>query len=86
MIVWEPEWRTTGIPKLGDYVQLQLMHRDTGVFDIQEGVFGGLYSYMLTTYVVVIPELSGGPWNVCKWRRGALPEFTAMDREVDTDA
>ena len=80
-IVWEPEWRYSGVPIVGDYIQVKCW-----CGEIDEGFVVSVES-MLGSILV---ELSGDDfcqhrYMVC-WRKGALPEFSTIGLRRSVDA
>tara|TARA_R110000744_G_scaffold110296_2_gene208129 strand:+ start:208 stop:456 length:249 start_codon:yes stop_codon:yes gene_type:complete len=75
MIVWG-EWRVTGIPSIGDYVQADVVHKMFGVKDTQEG-----FVSEVTDDAVYFFGISRDPnWSAERWRLGKLPDHLSVTR------
>lgn len=87
-IVWG-EWQYTGLPVLGDYIQVRVENDMTGEQRVDEGFVAVIVEqYGQTQIYLSGEEVVNGPVDesaIC-WRRGALPEYNAVLRRQTVDA
>lgn len=82
MMAWEPQWRYSGGPAIGDYIQVDWEYPTSGDSGRHEGLVVAVNE---DGVVKMSPE---GPSEVerenpyaVRWRKGALPEYDeASDR------
>lgn len=79
--IWETEWRYSGIPGIGDYVQIGGTSVRTGEWATREGIIAGYTTTIfgeVSWFVGERRKADNGGFHVEKWRKAVLPEVPPM--------
>lgn len=73
--MWEPKWRTSGVPNLGDMVQCKMVHEITREMCLVQGIVAHFHN----GFVFFVGENPNAPltdvYEVLGWRKWLGPEI-----------